>query len=89
MAFAPANADRGVREAGVEIVRGACQQGLAQAVGKLLGHRPGGCRDCSVPPLDRESELVFAVLSAQAAGRWGKLLHAGKLATLLVRGASG
>jgi hydroxymethylpyrimidine pyrophosphatase-like HAD family hydrolase len=88
MAFAPANADRHVREAGVDIVRGACQQGLAHAVGKLLGHRPGGCRVCAVPPLDGESELLFAVLSAQAAGRWGKLLHAGKLATLLMRGAS-
>jgi hydroxymethylpyrimidine pyrophosphatase-like HAD family hydrolase len=89
LAFAPANADRHVREAGVDIVRGACQQGLAHAVGKLLGHHPGACPKCAGPALHRESELLFAVLSAQAAGRWGKLLHAGKLATLLVRGASG
>jgi hypothetical protein len=85
IAFAPANADSKVRAAGVEIAPGACQQGLAQAVARLLGHYPGACPTCSLPPLDRQSELLFAVLSAQTAERWGKVLHAGRLARLLMQ----
>jgi hypothetical protein len=64
---------------------GDCQQGLARAVGRLLGHYPGKCTLCAAGHLDRESELLLAVLSAQAEVRWGKLRPAARLVSLLVR----
>jgi hydroxymethylpyrimidine pyrophosphatase-like HAD family hydrolase len=85
MALAPANADRKVREAGVEVVSGECQQGLARAVARLLGHYPGTCPVCRAPSPGRDAELLLAVLSAQSAARWGKLLPAARLARLLRR----
>src|SRR5205807_6034438 len=89
-AMAPANADGKIREAGIEVAAGDCQRGLARAVGRLLGHHAGGCQVCSPPPLDRESALLFTVLSAQGGGRWGRLHHAGRLAAQLMaqRGAT-
>jgi hydroxymethylpyrimidine pyrophosphatase-like HAD family hydrolase len=85
MAAAPANADQPVRDADVPIMAGDCQQGLARAVGRLLGHYPGKCTLCAAGHLDRESELLLAVLSAQAEVRWGKLRPAARLVSLLVR----
>jgi hydroxymethylpyrimidine pyrophosphatase-like HAD family hydrolase len=83
-AIAPANADSKIRDAGIEVAAGDCQRGLARAVGRLLGHYPGGCQVCSPPPLDRESALLFTVLSAQGGGRWGRLHHVGRLAAQLM-----
>jgi len=85
MTAAPANADQRLRDAGVPIMAGDCQQGLARAVGKLVGHAPGGCSLCAAGHLDRESKLLLAVLSAQSEVRWGKLRPAVRLVTLLVR----
>jgi hypothetical protein len=84
LGLAPANADATVRAAGVPITGRNCQEGLARAVAELLGHYPGGCPRCRPPALNRESELLFAVLSAQSAARWGKLREAGRLAALLI-----
>ena len=85
MAFAPANADKKVREAGVEVTSGDCQQGLARAVARLVGHYPGTCPICAAPAQNPDSELLLAVLSAQSAARWAKLLPAARLARLLRR----
>jgi hypothetical protein len=85
MAFAPANGDRKVREAGVEVTAGNYQQGLARAVARLLGHYPGTCPVCRATALNRDAELLRAVLSAQSAVRWGKLLSLARLAGLLRR----
>jgi hydroxymethylpyrimidine pyrophosphatase-like HAD family hydrolase len=85
MTAAPANADQSLRDAGVPIMVGDCQQGLARAVGKLVGHAPGGCPLCAAGHLDRESKLLLAVLSAQSEVRWGKLRPAARLVPLLVR----
>jgi hydroxymethylpyrimidine pyrophosphatase-like HAD family hydrolase len=79
MAFAPANADQKVRDAGVEVTSGDCQQGLARAVARLVGHYPGTCPVCAAPAQGRDSELLLSVLSAQSATRWGKLLPAARL----------
>jgi hydroxymethylpyrimidine pyrophosphatase-like HAD family hydrolase len=83
MALAPANADRKVREAGVEVTSGECQQGLARAVARLLGHYPGTCPVCRARAPSRDAKLLLAVLSAQSAARWGKLLAAARLFSLL------
>jgi hypothetical protein len=83
MAFAPANADEKVRQAGVEVTRGDCQEGLARAITRLVGHYPGTCPMCRAPARNPDSELLLTVLSAQSAARWAKLLPAARLARLL------
>jgi hydroxymethylpyrimidine pyrophosphatase-like HAD family hydrolase len=70
-AFAPANADEEVRQAGITVLRGACQAGLADATTRLLGHRPGRCPICREPHLSSPSRLLLSVLSPpdQGSGR--------------------
>jgi hydroxymethylpyrimidine pyrophosphatase-like HAD family hydrolase len=84
-AFAPRNADSELRDAGVEVMPGECQVGLAQAVANLLGHQPGGCPRCAGPQLGGDAELLLGVLSAQNAIRWAKLPRAAGLARRLLR----
>ncbi len=84
-AFAPKNAESELQEAGVHVMPGQCQAGLAQAVDKLLGHRPGGCPRCAAPPLRHDSELLLGVLSAQSLGRRAKLAKAAELAQRVLR----
>lgn len=67
-AFAPASADAHVRAAGVPLVRRPYQAGLAEAVGRLLGHRPGGCPVCRAPEVSRRTRLLLDLLSAREAG---------------------
>lgn len=57
----------GLAGRGVTVARGAYQAGLAEAVGGLLGHPPGGCPVCAVE-LDRSARFVLSVLSIRAAG---------------------
>lgn len=88
-AFVPRNADRELREAGIEVMTGDCQVGLAQAVGRLLGHPPGGCPRCRMPRLENDARLLLDILSAQNVGRWAKPAHAAKLAIRLLNSRSG
>jgi hydroxymethylpyrimidine pyrophosphatase-like HAD family hydrolase len=68
---APGNADRTVKQAsGVTVVRSRAQAGLAEAVARLLGHRPGSCAICAPAPLSRSSLLMLDLLSVQDLGRW-------------------
>jgi hydroxymethylpyrimidine pyrophosphatase-like HAD family hydrolase len=62
-AFAPSNADEEVREAEITVLRKACQAGLAEATGRLLGHEPGRCPTCRDPKLAARSRLLLSVLS--------------------------
>ena len=62
-AFAPSNADEEVREAEITVLRRACQAGLAEATGRLLGHKPGRCPTCRDPKLAARSRLLLSVLS--------------------------
>jgi len=75
-ACAPANADLSVRTAGVEVLERPQQAGLALATYLLLGHRSGGCPACRLPRLSPGARLLLGVLSAQDAGKWGKLKQA-------------
>ena len=59
----PANADAGVRKAGVAVLKGGFQGGLAEATARLLGHRPGGCPACADPHLTAGSRLLLTLLS--------------------------
>lgn len=68
LAYAPANAQPALRQAGVKLLPHAYQAGLADAVRRLIGHRPGACSSCKSAPLARETELFFSILSAQEDG---------------------
>jgi hydroxymethylpyrimidine pyrophosphatase-like HAD family hydrolase len=63
LAFAPANADAVVRNAGVRVSRRFCQAGFEEAVSRLLGHGPGRCARCREPRLDPRSRMLLTVLS--------------------------
>ncbi|MEU9040145.1 MULTISPECIES: hypothetical protein [unclassified Kitasatospora] len=81
---APANAESAVRASGVPVARHAYQAGLADAVGGLLGHRPGGCRLCRAPRPPADARALLALLAVPEAGRAGAPL---RLARLAVRAA--
>ena len=63
LAFAPANADAVVRNAGVRVSRRFCQAGFEEAVSHLIGHRPGRCERCREPRLGARSRMLLTVLS--------------------------
>jgi hydroxymethylpyrimidine pyrophosphatase-like HAD family hydrolase len=75
-AFAPANADRDVRSAGVRVLRRPYQSGLAMAASHLLGHPPGRCPTCCAPRLSPDAHLLLTVLAAQETGTWGMVRQA-------------
>jgi hypothetical protein len=58
------------------------QAGLAQAVARLIGHRPGSCAACRVPRLTGADELVLTLLSVAESGRRGMPVAAARLAFL-------
>ncbi|TQK50820.1 hydroxymethylpyrimidine pyrophosphatase-like HAD family hydrolase [Streptomyces sp. SLBN-118] len=68
---APRNADRAVRAAGFPVLRRPCQAGLAEAVGRLLGHRPGRCPVCRAPRLAPDDRALTALLAVPESGRAG------------------
>jgi hydroxymethylpyrimidine pyrophosphatase-like HAD family hydrolase len=70
-AFAPANASASVRASGVTVLRSSYSAAVAAAVGRLLGHPPGGCPSCRADRQSRETRLLLALLGAQAAGARG------------------
>ena len=78
--LAPRNAQRGVRAAGVPVLSGAYQAGLAEAVGRLIGHRPGGCPVCAPPRQDTETRALLALLAVPEAGRAGAPVRIARLA---------
>ncbi len=85
MSFAPLNADRSVRYAGIKVMRRRYQSGLALAAAALLAHRPGECCKCRLPPISSEAQLLLAALAPQDAGAWGRLRHALLLSAMLRR----
>ncbi|MDQ6804089.1 MAG: hypothetical protein M3065_03790 [Actinomycetota bacterium] len=67
-AYAPAHADRALAQHGYELTTRSYQAGFAEAVGRLLGHRPGACELCRMPPASRERRLVLTALAAHQCG---------------------
>jgi hypothetical protein len=90
LAFAPAQGRRALRRSGVEVLRAPYQAGLATAVERLLGHRPGACPACREPRLDPDAAILVALVSAGECGRlrlaW-ELLRLTRLARLATRHA--
>ncbi len=79
-AFAPAHAAQAATAAGATRVSRPYQAGFSQAVGELLGHRPGGCGCCRVPEATAEGELLLDLLSIAEDGPRGLMPGALKLA---------
>ncbi|WP_406398301.1 HAD hydrolase family protein [Streptomyces sp. NBC_00879] len=80
MGCAPRNADRAVRAAGLPVLRRPCQAGLAEAVERLLGHRPGHCPACRAPRLAPDDRALTALLAVPEAGRVGMPARLARLA---------
>ncbi|MDT7726192.1 MAG: hypothetical protein QOI21_2768 [Actinomycetota bacterium] len=70
-AYAPANASAPVQASGVVVLPVSYAAAVAAAVGRLLGHPPGGCPTCSVGRQSAETGLLLALLGAQEAGARG------------------
>ncbi|MGH2909790.1 MAG: hypothetical protein ACRDK8_10885, partial [Solirubrobacteraceae bacterium] len=60
-----------LRRAGFEIMSRPYQAGLAQAVGRVVGHRPGGCPLCRPPGDTPERAIACALLGVAERGRLG------------------
>ncbi|MCD9877836.1 HAD family hydrolase [Streptomyces guryensis] len=65
---APGNAAPAVRAAGLPVLRRPYQVGLADAVGRLLGHVPGSCPVCCAPALSPADAALTALLAVSEAG---------------------
>ncbi|MEU3337047.1 HAD hydrolase family protein [Streptomyces sp. NPDC006668] len=78
--LAPGNAAPAVRAAGLTVLRRPCQAGLADAAGRLLGHRPGGCPRCRPPSLSLGDTALTALLAVPEAGRAGMPVRLARLA---------
>jgi O-antigen/teichoic acid export membrane protein/hydroxymethylpyrimidine pyrophosphatase-like HAD family hydrolase len=68
-ASAPGHAAPAVVGPRVRRERRPYQQGLALAVGRLLGHRPGACPVCRAPTWPSASAFLLAILGAREGGR--------------------
>jgi len=72
LGLAPGNARRrAIRARGVEVLTRSYQAGLAQAVERLLAHRPGACPACRAPDLPAAERALLALLAIPEAGRRG------------------
>lgn len=65
----PANGSSDLPRAGIPMLRGAYQEGVAEAVERLIGHRPGGCPRCAARPSAPRTRLLVALLSTDPTGR--------------------
>ena len=70
LGLAPANADPGLRRAGVPVLRRPAQAGLAQAVARLIGHRPGSCPICAPPPMADSTRAFLRLLGTADLAPW-------------------
>ena len=73
------HADAEMRRADVQVERGQYQAGLAQAVGRLLGHSPAGCPVCKWQ-CPSDSRLLLSIIGAQEQGPRSMLTAACSLA---------
>ncbi|GEL18896.1 HAD hydrolase family protein [Pseudonocardia asaccharolytica] len=84
-AYAPGNAAEAIRGAGVAVLSRQYAAGFADAVARLLGHRPGRCPRCRGAAPEPSARLLLALLDAQRGGRPGLPTAAVRLAAELAR----
>lgn len=71
LGLAPGHAAKALRDEGVQCTRAPYQAGLAQAVGRLVGHRPGACDLCAPPILTPPERFVTSLVGVGERGRRG------------------
>jgi 3-deoxy-D-manno-octulosonate 8-phosphate phosphatase KdsC-like HAD superfamily phosphatase len=71
LGLAPGHASSALRDEGVRCTRAPYQAGLAQAVGRLIGHPPGACDQCAPPALTPPERFVASLVSVGERGRRG------------------
>jgi hydroxymethylpyrimidine pyrophosphatase-like HAD family hydrolase/adenine/guanine phosphoribosyltransferase-like PRPP-binding protein len=84
-AFLPAHAERAATRTGARRLARPYQAGLYRAVGELLGHPPGHCWLCQIPPATPGRDLLLDLLSVGEDGRRGLAAGALRLAWRAVR----
>lgn len=75
-ACAPRHSEPVLGRGGFEVMARPYQAGLAQAVGELLGHEPGRCPACEMPPGGRDRAILRALLAARERGPLGMVVRA-------------
>ncbi|HSS59978.1 MAG TPA: HAD hydrolase family protein [Candidatus Limnocylindrales bacterium] len=80
LAYVPANGDVNLHENGVSFMRGAGPEGVAEAVARLIGHAPGGCRECRAPEQGVGARLLLGLMSGYDKRGWDRLRSALTLA---------
>lgn len=83
VAVVPRNAAGDLRRGGFVVTAGRFQAGVAEAVAREIGHRPGRCPTCRAPERDAGLETLARALSLDEAGRVPALL---RTASLLAEG---
>ena len=68
-AVVPAHADSSAKAAAHRVSPHPYQRGLADAVGELIGHEPGGCASCALGRQPRDAVLLQRMLSAAQGSR--------------------
>lgn len=69
--LAPANATPALSAAGVPLTSRSYQAGLAQGVGRLIGHPPGACPRCRPPRFSPRTRQLLALLALAEGGGAG------------------
>ncbi|MGZ4608581.1 MAG: HAD family hydrolase, partial [Blastococcus sp.] len=72
----PRHADGRAKAAATRVARHAYQGGLADAVGGLIGHRPGNCPRCAAPDMTIETRTMLQLLRVPEGSRLQALLRA-------------
>ena len=62
-AYAPGHGGQPLRDGGFEVMRRPYQAGMAQAVGREIGHAPGECDVCRAPAATPERKILLAALA--------------------------
>jgi len=73
LACAPANSSPELFVPEVKVMSRSGQAGVAEAVGHLLGHKPGSCRLCRLPELGPEANLLLGLMAAYEERGWRRL----------------
>lgn len=85
LAAVPAHSGPALQRFGIKTVSRPYQAGLAQAVGLLIGHRPGACSLCREPSLSSNAKLLLHLFAVQETGTAGMFWKAWALAFSLLR----
>ncbi|HEV7188885.1 MAG TPA: hypothetical protein VGN28_13405 [Blastococcus sp.] len=65
----PRHADAAAKAAATRVARRPYQGGLAEAVGGLIGHRPGNCPRCAAPDMTAETRTMLQLLRVPEGSR--------------------